>query len=152
MPNVAQVLKEEIARIAKHVSKMAVAQPKKTAIANTKTLVGIKRRLAQIEKNLGVLQKTLKSCCPSQAPAVEAPGTKAWMSGRGIKGLRNKMRISQAALGKLVGASTATVLRWEKSPGKLTFRGATLGKILALRGVGVQESRKRLAGMGKKRK
>jgi DNA-binding transcriptional regulator YiaG len=152
MPNVAQVLKAEIARIAKHEAKVAVAPPKKTSIANTKALVGIKRRLAQIEKSLGAIQKTLNACCSGQTPVPESTGVKAWLTGKGIKSLRKKMRVSQAAFGKLVGASMAAVLRWEKQVGKLTFRGDTLAKIVALRGVGVQESQRRLAAMGKRRK
>ena len=152
MPNIAQVLKAEIARIAKHEAKVAIAQPKKTAIANTKALVGIKRRLAQIEKSLGAIQKTLKSCCSDQAPAVEPTGTKAWLTGKGIKSIRKKMRVSQAGFGKLVGVSTGAVIQWEKKAGKLTFRGDTLAKIVVLRGVGVQEAQKRLAAMGKRRK
>ena len=152
MPNIAQVLIAEIARIAKHEAKVAVAQPKKTSIANKKAMVGIKRRLAQIEKRLGAIQKTLKSCCSDQAPAVEPTGTKAWLSGKGVKSLRKKMRVSQAAFGKLVGVSTGAVIQWEKKSGKLTFRGDTLAKILALRGVGVQEAQRRLAAMGKRRK
>lgn len=151
MPNIAQVLKAEIARIAKHESKVAVSQPKKSSIANKKAMVDIKRRLAQIEKSLGAIQKTMKSCCSDQAPVPEPTGVKAWLTGKGIKSLRKKMRVSQAAFGKLVGASMAAVLRWEKQAGKLTFRGDTLAKIVALRGVGVQEAQKRLAAMGKRR-
>jgi len=82
----------------------------------------------------------------------EGTGTKAWLTGKGIKSLRKKMRVSQAAFGKLVGASMAAVLRWEKQVGKLTFRGDTMAKIVALRGVGVQEAQRRLAGMKIKRK
>lgn len=151
MPNVAQVLKAEIARIAKHEAKVAIAQPKKTGIANTKVLVAIKRRLAAIEKSLNGLQKALKSCCSGQVPAEKSTETKAWLTGKGIKSLRKKMRVSQAGFGKLVGVSTGAVILWEKKAGKLSFRGDTLAKIVALRGVGVQEAQRRLAGMGKKR-
>ena len=152
MPNIAQVLKAEIARIAKHEAKVAIAQPKNTALASKKALVGIKRRLALIEKSLGAIQKMMKACCSDQAPAVEPTGTKAWLTGKGIKSIRKRMRVSQAGFGKLVGVSAGAVIRWEKQTGKLTFRGDTLAKIVALRGVGVQEAQRRLAGMGKKRK
>ena len=82
----------------------------------------------------------------------EPTGVKAWLTGKGVKSIRKKMRVSQAGFGKLVGASTMSVLHWEKKSGKLTFRGDTLAKIVALRGVGVQEAQRRLAEMGKKRK
>jgi len=152
MPNVAQVLKAEIARIAKHETKVALAQPKKTGIANTKTLAAVKRRLAEIEKNLSALQKTLQTCCSGSAPVEEPAGPKAWLTGRGVKGLRRKMRLSQQAFARLVKVSTAAIIRWEKKAGKLTIRGNKMANILALRGVGVQEAKRRLADMGKKAK
>ena len=146
MPNIAKILKDEIARIAKHESKVAVSKPKKTSIANTKTLVAIKRRLIQIEKSLNVIQKAMQSCS-SQAP-VEPEGKKEWLSGRGIKALRRKMRVSQAQFAKLIGMNPIAVVRWEKQRGKLVFKKSdTLGKILALRGVGVRGAQERLKGM-----
>ena len=151
MPNVAQVLKEEIARIAKSVAKTVVAQPKKTSLSNKKTLVGIKKRLAQIEKTLGVIQKALKSANPCQGSIPVSAETRTWLTGRGIKSLRKKMQISQSDFARLVGVSTMAVLRWEQKAGKLTFRGQTQAKILALRGLGVREAAKRLAGMRKKK-
>ncbi len=155
MPNIAKVLKDEIARIAKHEAKVAVSKPLKTGIANKKAMVDIKRRLAQIEKSLNGIQKAMEACRSgqsSQAPVVEQEGKKEWLSGRGIKALRRKMRISQAQFAKLVKVSTAAVLRWEKQVGKLTIRGNKLADILALRGVGVREAQGRLQGMGKKGK
>lgn len=154
MPNIAKVLKDEIARIAKHEAKIAVSKPLKTGIANKKTLVDIKRRLIQMEKDLQGLQKAMQSCRSgqgSQAP-VEPEGKKEWLSGRGIKALRRKMKVSQAQFAKLVKVSTAAVLRWEKQAGKLTIRGNKLADILALRGIGVRAAQERLKGMGKKGK
>jgi len=138
MPNIAKVLKDEIARIAKHEAKIAVSKPLKTGIANKKSLVDIKRRLIQIEKSLNGIQKTMNACRSSQAQApVEPEGKKEWLSGRGIKA-------------KLVKVSTAAVFRWEKQAGKLTIRGNKMADILALRGIGVREALERLKGMGKK--
>ncbi len=150
MPNIAKVLKDEIARIAKHESKIAVSKPLKTGIANKKSLVDIKRRLIQIEKSLNGLQKAMQSCSSgqsSQAP-VEPEGKKEWLSGRGIKALRRKMRISQAQFAKLIGMNPIAIVRWEKQRGKLVFKKTdTLGKILALRGIGVREAQERLKGL-----
>ena len=151
MPNVAQVLKAEIARIAKHEAKVAIAQPKRTGIANTKTLAAIKRRLEAIEKSLSGIQKAMESCS-DQAPVEQPAGPKEWLSGRGVKGLRKKLRLSQQAFARLVQVSTAAIIRWEKKAGKLTIRGNKLANILGLRGIGVQEAQRRLAEMGKRRK
>lgn len=151
MPNIAKVLKDEIARIAKHESKIAVSKPLKTGIANKKALVDLKRRLIQIEKDLQGLQKTMNACRSSQIPTVESEGKKEWLSGRGIKALRRKMKISQAQFAKLIGMNPIAVVRWEKQRGKLAFKKPdTLGKILALRGIGVREAQERVKGMGKK--
>jgi DNA-binding transcriptional regulator YiaG len=146
MPNIAKVLKDEIARISKHEAKIAVSKPLKTGIANKKAMVDIKRRLIQIEKSLNGIQKAMQSCS-SQAPAIESEGKKEWLSGRGIKALRRKMRVSQAQFAKLIGMNPIAVVRWEKQRGKLVFKKSdTLGKILALRGVGVREAQDRLKG------
>jgi DNA-binding transcriptional regulator YiaG len=147
MPNIAKVLKDEIARIAKHEAKIAVSKPLKTGIANKKALVDIKRRLIQIEKDLQGLQKAMQSCSTQVKAPVEPSGKKEWLSGRGIKALRKKMRVSQAQFAKLIGMNPIAVVRWEKQRGKLGFKKSdTLGKILALRGVGVREAQERLKG------
>jgi DNA-binding transcriptional regulator YiaG len=154
MPNIAKVLKDEIARIAKHESKIAVSKPLKTGIANKRYLVDLKRRLAQIEKSLNGIQKAMETCSSSQAQApVEPEGKKEWLSGRGIRALRRKMRVSQVQFAKLIGMNPIAVVRWEKQRGKLVFKKTdTLGKILDLRGIGVREAQERLKGMGKKGK
>jgi hypothetical protein len=90
MPNIAKVLKDEIARIAKHEAKIAVSKPLKTGIANKKALVDVKRRLIQIEKSLNGLQKAMQSCSSQSQAPVESEGKKEWLSGRGIKALRKR--------------------------------------------------------------
>jgi len=153
MPNIAKVLKEEIARIAKHVTKNAIAKPLRTGIDNKKNLVNLKKRLTQLEHAIKVIHSIMKSCSATHDPAAKSSESKEWLSGRGIKRLRKTMKLSQANFAKLLGMNPIAVIRWEKQPGKLTFkRKDTLGKILALRGVGVREAQERLAGMGKKTK
>ena len=61
-----------------------------------------------------------------------------------IRSLRRKLGLSQKEFGKLAGVSTGAVTQWERKSGALKLRGATKTALLAIRGIGKAEARKRL--------
>lgn len=69
------------------------------------------------------------------------------MTGRGIKSLRRKLRVSQADFGRLIGVTAQAVVNMEKKNGPLAVRKGTRAAILAIRGMGAREADAKLAEM-----
>ena len=68
-----------------------------------------------------------------------------------------KLKLTQAAFGKLVGASTMTVVMWEKKAGRLKVIAKLRPGLIAARTMTAKEAGEKLADMprttkGKKRK
>ena len=153
MANVMKVLKEEISRIARKEAKAAVAPVRKPSVRYRKDIADLKRRMALVEKVNKELQNRLKKIEGAQpAPQAAETAGRAWITGRGIKRLRAKLRLSQAEFAKLVGVSDQAVYMWEKNSGMLKLRGATKGKVFAVRGIGARAAKARLAEMQKAKK
>jgi len=146
--NIAQVLKAEISRISRHEAKVATTPIRRSAAKMRPIWADLKNRLAILEKEvkrLNLLAINLVSTQP--APAVASVEYKGWITGRGVKSLRGKLGLSQKEFGKLTGASPRAVVLWESKPGMLKLRDATKKAIMAVRGIGKVEARKKLEGM-----
>ena len=147
MPNIAKVLKEEIARISRHESKVAVTPIRKPTIRLRKDVANLKARLAALEKAHKALQDLMAKCCASQPQAAPEQAEKGWISGKGIKSLRKRLGVTQGELAKLVGVSQKAVVVWESKSGMLRLRDKTKAAVFAIRGIGAREARQRLAEM-----
>ncbi len=147
--NIAQVLKAEISRLSKKEAKALSAPTRSTAIQLKKTVADLKNRLATLEKSNKKLQQQVESLVQSLPKPVEEPEgeVKGWISGKGVKALRKKLGLSQGEFGKLTNASSHAVYLWESKPGMLKLRDGTKKAIMAIRGIGKVEARKRLDAM-----
>ncbi len=155
--NIAQVLKAEISRISKREAKALTTTTRSTAIQLKKTVADLKARLSLLERANAQLQKQVATLIASQPAPAEAPEeSRAWISGKGVKALRRKTGLSQKEFGMLTGVSPRAVTLWESQAGMLKLRDATKKAIMAVRGIGKVEARKRLAELapvkGKKAK
>ena len=150
MPNVATVLKEEIARVARKEIKAAIAPIRKPSVRVRHDVASLKQRVAVMEKANKGLQARLAKLEAAQpaAPAADQ-AAKGWISGRGVRSLRKRLGLSQGDFARLVGVSAQAVYMWESKPGTLELRGATKGKLFAVRGIGAREAKARLAEMPK---
>jgi DNA-binding transcriptional regulator YiaG len=147
MPNVASVLKQEIARIARKEAKAAVGPLRKPSVRARADIAGLKRRLAALEKaNKDLLARLVKVEAAQPVPATE-PAARGWISGKGIRSLRKRLGLSQNEFARLAGVSGQAVYMWESKTGTLTLRGPTKAKVFAVRGLGAREARRRLAEM-----
>ena len=147
MPNVAQVLKEEIKRIAKSQAKLLTTDLHKDVVKLKKTVAEQKRRIAALERDKNWLVESEKRRI-KEAPAAPASDTKARITAKGMRAQRKKLGLSQADFGKLLGVSMMTIGLWEKKNGPLKVRDATRAAILAVRGIGAREAKKRLEVLG----
>jgi DNA-binding transcriptional regulator YiaG len=153
MSNVVKILKAEIARISKKEARSATQSIGKSNTWLRKTVADLKRRLFVLERENKQLIAAMKKCQMAQPQKIDMEEVKkARFTSQGIRALRNKLRLSQADLGKLLGTTPHAVYLWEKKIGVLNLRDKTKAAILSVRGLGAREAKEKLKELGKKLK
>lgn len=143
MGNFAVELKAEISRLAKKEIKREMASLKKASAQYRADIAALKRRNAELERTLSRLGK--QAVRGAKAVAAEpAEGDNLRWRPAGFAKLREKLGLSAADLGKLIGVSALSVYKWEK--GQVKPRAAQLAAIAAVRHIGKREALRRLEG------
>jgi DNA-binding transcriptional regulator YiaG len=143
MPNIASVLKEEILRLARKEVRTETESLKKSVAQFRADLAGLKRRAAALEKQVARAEKTApgKASSPEQAEGT----TRTRFSAKGLATQRQKLGLSAADMGALLGVSAQTVYNWEA--GKSKPRAQQLAAIATLRGMGKRKAKAQLAAL-----
>jgi DNA-binding transcriptional regulator YiaG len=148
MPNIAKVLREEISRISRHEAKVAVTPVRKSNAKVRPDVAALKNRAATLEKEVKRLNIVVINLVSAQpAPAAAPVDDKVRILGRGVKSLRRKLGLTQEELGKLTGVSLGGVRAWERQKGMLKLKDTSKAAIIAIKGIGKTEARKRLDAM-----
>ena len=145
MPNMAKVLKEEFVRLARRVSKAGVAPIHTATIGAGHDIAALKRRVAAMERTNRELLSAVADLVKAMPEPASAPEEKVRITGKGIRSLRRKLRLSGMAFGKLLGVTPQAVYMLESKSGALKVRAKTRAAILAARGLGAREAKARLA-------
>jgi DNA-binding transcriptional regulator YiaG len=145
MPNIASVLKEEIARIARKEMRRETAGLKKAATTHRSEIAALKRRAQMLEK---ALRRALKGR-PREAAAAEAgdsDGRALRFRPKGLASLRERLGLSARECGLLLGVSGQSIYLWES--GRARPSGKHLAGIAALRKAGKREVATQLEALG----
>ena len=140
MPNIASILKSEIARVARKEVRAEVESLKKAVNTHRSEIAALKRRAQALEQELKRIQKSQPKPEPLAAPETGKP---LRFSAKGLAKQRERLGLSAEAVGKLVGASSQSVYNWED--GKSRPRVAHLPAIAALRGLSKTQAAEILA-------
>ena len=151
MPNVAKVLKEEIARISRKEAKAAIGPIRKPSVRLRRDVADLKSRMARMEQTVKGLQAMLSKVAATQPAVIPEGEKKARITAKGMRSLRRKLRLSQNEFATLIGISGQAVSHWEKQQGALRLRDATRAEILPLRDLGARDARKMLEAMKPKK-
>jgi DNA-binding transcriptional regulator YiaG len=143
MPNFASVLKEEIVRLARKEVRAETESMKKAVAQHRSEIAGLKRRVATLEKQAARVEKKGAGKAASAPEGEEAPRTR--FSAKRLARQRQKLGLSAAEMGALLGVSAQTVYNWEAE--KSRPRQAQLAAIAALRGVGKRQVKARLEAL-----
>ena len=148
MPNIAAVLKEEIARVARKELRGDTARFKKASAQYRSDIAALKRRITELEKQLGKLSRQSRKA-GAKAEA-EAPGTGTGRSSlrfspKGLAAQRKRLGLSAAQVAALLGVSGQSIYKWED--GKARPRASQLPAIASLRTMGKREANARLAAL-----
>jgi DNA-binding transcriptional regulator YiaG len=139
MPNIAQVLKEEIARLARKELRANTDSLKRAVSTYRSEIAALKRRVEQLERQA---KRTAKSSKVSRPEVEQADGQHRWSAARFAQH-RKRFGLSSADFGKLLGASALSVYKWES--GQVRPRDKYLPAIADLRKLGKREAGRRLA-------
>jgi DNA-binding transcriptional regulator YiaG len=143
MPNIASVLKEEIARVARKELKSSTGALKKAA-------AGYRSQIAALKRRLDALERQVKRASKGKLVAVreddEEQGARLRWNARGFARHRQRLELSAADYGKLLGVSALSVYKWEG--GRTRPRPNNLSAIAAVRKMGKKEAAERLGAGG----
>ena len=139
MPNIAAVLKEEICRLARREIKAQVGKTQKAAVQYRKDIAKLKRQLSGQEKELKRLKREIQEHA-SEPQATEEPLEGIRFSSRSVKAQRQRLGLSAADYGRLVGVSGLTIYNWEHD--KARPAQAQLAAPVAVRGIGKRSAKK----------
>ncbi len=143
MPDLSQVLKAEIQRLARKELKQQLEPLRKQITQQRKDIAGLK-------KARQVAAKQRVETKPRPAKRETASGdvqdTRLRFRAKGFKSNRERLGLSGQQMAVLIGVSTATVYNWEQ--GKASPRRSQLPTIASLRGMGKREVQAQLETLG----
>ena len=115
MPNIASVLKEEISRLARKELRDEITYVRKVLAAHRSEIAELKRRNADLERTIRHLQKSASQASGATvSSSSEEPGEKLRFSAKGLATQRQRLGLSAADFGLLVGASGQSIYKWEE--------------------------------------
>ena len=140
MPNIASVLKEEIARLVRRELRGETESLKKASSRYRSDIATLKRRIEALEKQIARLERMVPK---KAAPVIdEESKTKLRFKPQGVRAQRTRLGLSAAAMGALVGVSAQTIYNWEA--GTTRPRAEQLAVLAAVRKMGKREVKARL--------
>lgn len=143
MPNIASVLKEEIARLVRRQLRGETESLKKASSRYRTEIAALKRRIEALERQISRLEKMAPK---KAAPAIDGESeTKLRFKPQGVRAQRTRLGLSAAEMGALVGVSAQTIYNWEA--GTSRPRAGQLAVIATIRKMGKREVKARLDQM-----
>jgi len=143
MPNIASVLKEEVARLARKEVRAATAALKKAVVGYRSDIAKLKRRTSVLEQQVHRLAKPRGRAAPSAGDKADDARSQLRFSAKGMASQRRRLGLSAHDYGLLVGASGQSVYKWES--GAARPRARHLPAIAAVRAMGKKQAAARLA-------
>ena len=137
MPNIASVLKAEIARVARKEVRSEAEALKKASAQHRSDIAALKRRITELEKLVARAGKSRP-----EPPAVPERADPMRYSAKGLSAQRQRLGLSAPEMAALLGVSTQTVYNWEA--GKSRPRQQQMAAIGAVRGMGKRDVQTRL--------
>jgi DNA-binding transcriptional regulator YiaG len=144
MPNLAQTLKQEIARIARKEVREDVAALRKAASTHRSEIAALKRSVKDLRSQLRSTQRTTARSAPVllAADVSSRPGRKPTFNAERLKAKRQALGLSQAQMAALLGISSLSQWKWES--GQVAPRASKLVRYFEVMSMGKREAAKQL--------
>ena len=150
MSNIATVFKEEILWLARKEIRRQTNALKKASAQYRKDIAEMKRRVSDLQRKITPLEKQVLKNVPS--PAAETDADHVRFTAKGLRSQRQRLDLSAANYGKLIGVTGQTIYSWERETSRP--RKQQVARIASLRHMGRTEAQARLeqlAGGSRKR-
>ena len=124
MSNVMKELKAEIGRVSRREINKELVPIKRVNAAQRGWIADLRRQLTELQKQVSQLTKAVPAAdlpVATLSGDAEAPA-RFWISGKGVRNLRQRLGLTQAQFGKLAGVSGQTIVNWEGTKGKISLR------------------------------
>ena len=148
MPNIAALLKDEIARIARKEVRAQTEDVRKASVQYRSHISTLRKRIEELEREL---KRVRRVAVRSEAAAPNGAGddgsTHRRFSATRLAAQRHKLGLSAADFAALLGVSGQSIYKWEH--GEARPRAKQLEAIAALRGIGKREAAARLEQLQK---
>lgn len=141
MPNIGALLKQEISRLSRRETRTQIETLKRASAQYRQGMTALRKQVITLERELARLARLQATGSPRAAPA-ESTGPKVRFSPKWIRPAREKLGLSAADYGRLLGVTGQTVYNWER--GSSEPRGSQLERIAEIRSIGKREARNRL--------
>lgn len=144
MPNFAQALKQEIARIARKEVRGDIAALRKASTAYRSEIAALKRAVKDLNSKLRLAKSAGARTAPTPdvERVVKRPGRKRVFNAERLKAKRLSLGLSQAQMAQLLGISSLSQWKWES--GQVTPRASMLDQYFQIMGMGKREALKQL--------
>ena len=152
MANFVKQFQDEIRRLARKETKLDLERLKREQVDLRKALSAARKQLDKLQRDIKRTGRVAPSAASAPSEGGEEEGGRARISGKTVRLMRAKMGITQGEFAKLVGVTGQSIYQWERKEGALTFRRGAKERLVALKGVGAREARKRLAELNIERK
>lgn len=146
MPNIASLLKQEIARVARKQLRGETETLKKASSHYRSEIAQLKRRIDALESQLRRVAKGTAQRGAAASAEPEEAGPQIRYSAKSLRSQRKRLGLSAASLAKLLGVSALSVYKWES--GSTRPRAKQIEAIATLRGMGRRDAQKRLEELG----
>jgi DNA-binding transcriptional regulator YiaG len=140
MPNITAVLREEILRLARKEIRQQTIVLKKMSAQHRRDIAEMKRRITELQRKITPLQKQVLKSAPPQAAEVD--GEHVRFTAKGLRSQRQRLGLSAANYGKLLGVAGQTIYSWEQETSRP--RKSQVARIAPLRHLGKREALARL--------
>lgn len=146
MPNIQSVLKAEISRLARKEVRDEVSSLKKASGHYRSQIAALKRQVEALQKTVTRLSRsTGRAVVTTAAPVDEEGGQPRRFSPKGLAKHRQRLDLSAADFGKLMGVSGQSIYKWES--GEVRPRRSQLEAIAVIRNMGRREALAKLGGV-----
>jgi DNA-binding transcriptional regulator YiaG len=140
MPNIAGVIKEEIVRLARKEIRRQTNVLRNASAQYRRDIAALKRRVSDLQRKLTPLEKQVRKNVPAQPAEVDAEHVR--FTARGLRSQRQRLGLSAANYGRLVGVTGQTIYSWEQETSRP--RKQQVARIASLRQLGKREALARL--------
>lgn len=147
MANVGKLLREEITKVSRREVRRHMGPARRLVAQHRHLIASLNRKIGQLERQVAQLSRRSAVAVKAQA-GDEASGERIRFVAKGLQSHRNRLGLSAADFGKLIGVSANSVYAWESR--KTTPRREQIRKIAALRKVGKRQAAKWLEKLAAK--